>query len=71
VLAFWGPNNVISVKAGAVAAFVRDVRKFVLDFVDWKHVALKTHVDYYAEQIGRQVLVCENPQRVVTLRAVG
>jgi len=71
VLAFWGPNNVISIKAGAeAAAFVRDVKEFVLDFVDSKHVAPKTHVDHYAEHIGRQVLVCENPQRVVTLRAV-
>ena len=71
MLAFWGPNNVISVTAGAKAAFVRDVKEFVLDFVDSKHVAPKTHVDHYAEQIGRQVLVCEDPQRVVTLRAVG
>jgi hypothetical protein len=56
VLAFWGTNNVISVKAGAEAAFVRDVKGFVLDSVDSKHVALKTHVGHYAKQIGRQVL---------------
>ena len=71
MLAFWDPNNVTSVKAGAEAAFVRDVKEFVLDFVDSNHVALKTHVSHYAEQIGRQVLVCENPQRGVTLRVVG
>jgi hypothetical protein len=46
VLAFWDPNNVVSVKAGGEAAFgVRDVKEFVLDFVDSNHVALKTHVD--------------------------
>jgi hypothetical protein len=45
VLAFRYPNNVTSVKAGAEAAFVRDVKEFVLDFVDSNHVALKTHVD--------------------------
>ena len=70
MLAFWGPDNVISVKACAEAASVRDVKEFVLDFVDSKHVAPKTHIDHYAKHIGRQVLVCENPQRVVTLRAV-
>ena len=66
VLAIWGANDPIFVKAGA-QAFARDVKDFVLDFVDSGHFALETHVEYYAEQIDK-VLVCEDPQGV---RAVG
>jgi len=52
VLALWGENDVIFVKAGA-EAFARDVKDFVLDFVDSGHFALETHVEYYAEQIDK------------------
>ena len=52
VLAIWGSNDPIFVKAGA-QAFARDVKDFVLDFVDPGHFALETHVEYYAEQIDK------------------
>jgi pimeloyl-ACP methyl ester carboxylesterase len=52
VLALWGKNDVIFVKAGA-EAFARDVKDLVLDFVDSGHFALETHVEYYAEQIDK------------------
>jgi pimeloyl-ACP methyl ester carboxylesterase len=50
VLALWGANDVIFVRAGA-EAFARDVKDLVLDFVDSGHFALETHVEYYAKQI--------------------
>jgi pimeloyl-ACP methyl ester carboxylesterase len=52
VLALWGKNDPIFVKAGA-EAFARDVKDFVLDWVDSGHFALETHVEYYAEQIDK------------------
>ena len=52
VLALWGKNDPIFVKAGA-EAFARDVEDFVLDFVDSGHFALETHVEYYTEQIDK------------------
>jgi pimeloyl-ACP methyl ester carboxylesterase len=52
VLALWGANDVIFVKAGA-EAFARDVKDLVLDFVDSGHFALETHVEYYAGQIDK------------------
>jgi hypothetical protein len=48
-------NEVI--KAGA-EAFARDVKEFVLDFVDPGHFALETHV-WILRQADRQVLLCE------------
>jgi len=50
VLALWGRNDPIFVKAGA-EAFKRDVKDLVLDYVDSGHFALETHVEYYAEKI--------------------
>jgi len=52
VLALWGANDDIFIKAGA-EAFARDVKDLVLDFVDSGHFALETHVEYYAEQIDK------------------
>jgi pimeloyl-ACP methyl ester carboxylesterase len=52
VLALWGANDDIFIKAGA-EAFARDVKDLVLDFVDSGHFALETHVEYYAEQINK------------------
>ena len=52
VLALWGANDVIFVKAGA-EAFARDVKDLVLKFVDSGHFALETHVEYYAEEIDK------------------
>ena len=65
VLAIWGSNDPIFVKAGA-QAFARDVKDLVLDFVDSAHFALETHVEYYAEQINK--FLSASPQGV---RAVG
>ncbi|KAI0294515.1 hypothetical protein BC826DRAFT_1104588 [Russula brevipes] len=36
-----------------VKAFARDVRDFVLDFVDPGHFALETHVEYFVKQINK------------------
>ena len=52
VLAIWGANDPIFVKAGA-EAFKRDVKDLVLDSVDSGHFALETHVEYFAEQIDK------------------
>jgi len=52
VLALWGANDPVFVKAGA-DAFKRDVKDLVLDFVDSGHFALETHVEYFAEQIDK------------------
>ena len=54
VLAIWGQNDVIFIKAGA-EAFARDVKDkdLVLEFVDSGHFALETHVEYFAEQIDK------------------
>jgi pimeloyl-ACP methyl ester carboxylesterase len=52
VLALWGANDAIFVRAGA-EAFARDVKDFVLDFVDSGHFALETHIEYFAEQIDK------------------
>lgn len=52
VLALWGANDPIFVRAGA-EAFKRDVKDLVLDFVDSGHFALETHVEYFAEQIDK------------------
>lgn len=52
VLALWGANDVIFVKAGA-EAFARDVKDLVLKFVDSGHFPLETHVEYYAEEIDK------------------
>jgi pimeloyl-ACP methyl ester carboxylesterase len=52
VLALWGANDDIFIKAGA-EAFARDVKDLVLEFVDSGHFALETHVEYYAEQIDK------------------
>ncbi|KAF8265706.1 putative hydrolase or acyltransferase of alpha/beta superfamily [Lactarius quietus] len=52
VLALWGRNDPVFVKAGA-EAFKRDVKDLVLDYVDSGHFALETHVEYFAEQIDK------------------
>ena len=52
VLALWGANDDIFIKAGA-EAFARDVKDLVLDFVDSGHFPLETHVEHYAEQIDK------------------
>ncbi|KAI0286556.1 hypothetical protein BC826DRAFT_1108769 [Russula brevipes] len=52
VLALWGANDAIFVKAGA-EVFARDVKDFVLDFVDSGYFALETHVEYFAERIDK------------------
>ena len=52
VLALWGENDPIFVKAGA-EAFKRDVKDLVLAFVDSGHFALETHVEEFAEQIDK------------------
>ncbi|KAI0296114.1 Alpha/Beta hydrolase protein [Multifurca ochricompacta] len=54
VLALWGQNDVIFIKAGA-EAFARDVKEkdFVLDYVDSGHFPLETHVEHYAEKIDQ------------------
>ena len=52
VLAIWGANDPIFVKAGA-EAFKRDVKDLVLDSVDSGHFALETHVEYFAEKIDK------------------
>ena len=52
VLALWGANDDIFIKAGA-EAFARYVKDLMLDFVDSGHFALETHVEYYAEQIDK------------------
>ena len=48
VLALWGANDGVFIKASAVA-FTRDAKDLVSDFVDSENFALKTHVEYYAE----------------------
>lgn len=52
VLALWGANDDIFIKAGA-EALARDVKDLVLEFVDSGHFPLETHVEYYAEQIDK------------------
>ncbi|KAI9451000.1 Alpha/Beta hydrolase protein [Lactarius psammicola] len=52
VLALWGANDPIFVRAGA-EAFARDVKDLVLDFVDSGHFALETHVEYFAEKMDK------------------
>jgi pimeloyl-ACP methyl ester carboxylesterase len=52
VLAIWGANDPIFIKAGA-EAFKRDVKDLVVDYVDSGHFALETHVEYFAEQIDK------------------
>jgi pimeloyl-ACP methyl ester carboxylesterase len=55
VLAIWGVNDPIFIKAGA-EAFKRDVKDLVVDYVDSGHFALETHVEYFAEQIDKFLL---------------
>jgi pimeloyl-ACP methyl ester carboxylesterase len=50
VLALWGKNDSMFVKAGA-EAFKRDVKDLVLGFVDSGHFALETHVEEFGERI--------------------
>jgi pimeloyl-ACP methyl ester carboxylesterase len=52
VLAIWGANDPIFIKAGA-EAFKRDVKDLVVDYVDSGHFALETHVEYFAELIDK------------------
>ncbi|KAI0265932.1 Alpha/Beta hydrolase protein [Gloeopeniophorella convolvens] len=50
VLAIWGANDAVFVKAGA-EAFKRDAKDFVLELVDSGHFPLETLVGHFAERI--------------------
>ncbi|KAI0065729.1 alpha/beta-hydrolase [Artomyces pyxidatus] len=50
VLAMWGANDAVFVKAGA-EAFKRDVKDIVVKLVDTGHFALETHVEEFAKEI--------------------
>ena len=52
VLACWGAHDESFIKAGA-EAFARDVKDFLLEFVDSGHFALETHVEYIAEKVDK------------------